>query len=376
MAGRGTAGLATPPRTTGVVELDPVVDRRWDEYVSAHPDGLVYHHSRWLRCLQREYGRRALGLAVVGPEGRVGGVLPLLETQGLPLRRARAISGRRLASLPRTPLAGPVADGREQLTELLRAAVERLRTRPGAQLQLKMAEPALDGLLDGLTGYPWRLSYVLELPDDAERVRFGNSRNHSRIRSGVNRAVRSGVRVREARSPAEVRAWYALYLNTMRHHIVPPRPLRLFEAMWEELRPHGLMRLLLAERQGELVAGSVLLMLGRTVFYAFNGALRSAFAHRPNDVLQWEAIHDAARAGHRRYDLGEVVEHHEGLADFRRKWSAQPRRLYRYYHPAPAHPPDPGDGGLGPARRAAHAAWRRVPLGVTSLAGDRLFRYL
>jgi Acetyltransferase (GNAT) domain len=356
-----------------VVEIDPTTDERWDRYVVAHEDGLVYHHSGWLRALRREYGQQPVGLAIAGDSGELRGVLPLMATRGLPLLRTGGNTGRRLASLPRTPVAGPLADDPEGLAALVAAAVDR--TPSNAQLQLKLLEPRLDGL-PRVVGHPWRLTYVLELPDRPENVRFGNSRNHATVKRAVNKAHRAGVRVRAAETVAELRAWYVLYLDTMRHHVVPPRPLRLFMAAWQEMRPQGTMRLLLAERHGELLAGCVMLQLGSTVFYGFNGVRRDALEHRPNDAIHWEAIHAACADGFRRYDFGEVVERHVGLTRFKAKWGTDPRRLHRYYFPAPEEPPETGDAEQGTLSRAATRAWGRLPLRVTATAGDVIYRFL
>jgi CelD/BcsL family acetyltransferase involved in cellulose biosynthesis len=120
----------------------------------------------------------------------------------------------------------------------------------------------------------------------------------------------------------------------------------------------------------------MILAHGATAFYAFNGVRRSALAVRPNEVVQWEAIHRAVRDGRTRYDLGEVVERHAGLADFKRKWGAEPRRLQRLYFPAPDHAPDPGRDKAGRLREAAERAYARAPLALTAFIGDRLYRYL
>src|SRR5262249_49914574 len=146
------------------------------------------------------------------------------------------------------------------------------------------------------------------------------------------KAARLGVRVRPAETERELRGWYELYLDTMRWFVVPPRPYRFFELAWEHLRPQGLLRLLFAGRTeggtATLGGGSLFLMFGQTVFYAFNGRRREELALRPNDALQWQAIHDACTAGFRRYDLGEVTHDRRGLADFKGKWGAEPRHLY------------------------------------------------
>ncbi len=361
-------------------EVDPSTDPRWDAYVATHRDGVVYHRSGWLRALERESGRAPIALALEGGDGSLHGVLPLMATSGLPFGRGGDVAGRRLASLPRTPVAGPLADDRDGLALLVQGARDRLE--PRARLQLKLAGPHLDGVDPQVRGVRWRESYSRQLPRAGEELRFGTSRNHARIRSKVKLAMRDGVSVRRAERLGDVRSWYRVYLSTMREHLVPPRPWRLFVALWEVLAPRGEMRLLLAERGGELLAGSVLLMASSTVFYAFNGSRRSAWTLHPNDVLQWRAMQDAANDGFSRYDLGEVPEGDDGLAHFKRKWGAQATRLYRYGFPPPpvvrddAVMPAGAEHVRGVVRALAQRAWRRVPLPATALAGRLVFRYL
>ena len=373
-ARRPSESSSSSQRELRLGEIDPSTDVRWDVYVSAHAEGLVYHTSAWLRVLRREYGQPAVGLVLEDAAGRLQGVLPLMATKGLPLGLGGSLAGRRLSSLPRTPVAGPLADDRDGLARLVRGAVQR--TPPGSQLQLKPAEANLDGLVDQVVGQRWRVTYLLDLPDRPEQLRFGNSRSNARVRSGINLAVRHGVAVRRADSIADVRAWYRLYLETMRHHAVPARPLRLFEAMWEELRPRGMMRLLLAERERELLGGSIILMFGSSAFYAFNSVMRSALFLRPNDLLQWHAISDACTDGYRKYDLGEVPEGSEGLAHFKRRWASQQRCLQRYSYPAPTQRRDRLDSEPGPLARIMARGWRAVPLEVTHAVGRFVYRYL
>lgn len=354
-----------------VVEVDPHADLRWEKLVCRHADGLVYHHPAWLATIEAAYGHELVALACEDAEGRLLGVLPLFRSQTV-------LGGRKLSSLPHTPVAGPLGDEAARAA-LVAAALERARLRPSSSLELKLPAASLEGI-PGVAGVAGDETYVLELPTDPERLRFGNSRNHSRIRWAVNKATKLGVRVRPAETLADLRAWYRLYLETMRRHAVPPRPLRFFLAAWERLRPLGLMRLLLAEQEGSraggLLAGSVLLMCGQTVFYAYNGRSERELALRPNDVIQWSAIREAAATGYSRYDLGEVTPSQQGLAEFKSKWGAEPRRLHRYYSPAPS--PSGWDWleQGRPLRRLGEAAWQRLPLPATARLGGLLHRLL
>jgi hypothetical protein len=362
-----------------VVDIDPRSDPRWEEFVGAHEDALVYHHPAWLDALSREYGQQPIGLACEVGDDELRGVLPLFRSRGLPFRVEGQGAGPRLSSLPRTPIAGPLAADQDALRALLAAAVDRVRRDAGVRLQLKVEGRTLDGLIEGLEGVPWLPTYVLELPDDPDALRFGNSRNHARIAWAVGKAGKRGVEVRSAENEEDLRAWYRLYLETMRFHAVPARPYRFFAELWTLLRPRGLMRLLVAELRertsSRIVAGSIFLMFGRTVSYAYTGARSHELYLRANDVIQWHAIRAAVEAGFRRYDLGEVAEADAGLVDFKRKWGAEPSLLYRYYHPPLG---EEGTGTLesgGRVRALAGAVWRRLPLSVTAALADRVYRY-
>jgi len=365
-----------------VTEVDPRTEPDWDAFVLAHPRALVYHHSAWLQALEREHGSAPICLACKDDAGRTRGVMPLLPTRGLPFHLGGAVTGRRLSSLPRTPVAGPLALDRSAELALVQAAIRGVRAWPGHTLQLKLASDELGGLVEGLAIVPWRLTYVLDLPECPTQLRIGGSRHQAHhVRWSVNKAARQGVQVRVAESEDELRAWYGLYLDSMRWHVVPPRPYRLFQACWEQLRPLGLMRLLLAEQHDSgrraLVAGSVFLMLGQTVCYAFNGWLRQGAALHANDTILWRAIHDASAEGFRHMDFGEVSADNAGLAEFKHKWGAEPRRLYHCYYPAPrAAEMDPYEIGRFGANRLLSELWHTVPLRATVPVGDWIYSRL
>jgi len=168
-----TSGVASSrPDGLRVVEVDPASDGRWDAFVATHPEALVYHHSSWLQALAHEYPQQVMTLLCEDVGGRTHGILPLIQTRGLPLKLTRGghMTGRRLSSLPRTPVAGPVASSAAAAGKLLDAAIERARAAE-SQLEIKTETEELDGLARGLVRTPWRLTYTLNLPSANEELR-------------------------------------------------------------------------------------------------------------------------------------------------------------------------------------------------------------
>jgi hypothetical protein len=189
-----------------------------------------------------------------------------------------------------------------------------------------------------------------------------------------------GVTVRPAQSEADLRQWYGTYLEAMRRNVVPPRPYRFFAALWKTLRPAGMMEVLVAEYgagpKKKIIAGSVFLIFGRTVSYAFSGMCREYGSLRANDAIQWQAISAACQKGFHWFDFGEVPDGHDHLAKFKSKWGAQPTRLYRYVTPAP---PAPKSGKVGSPYNIgsfSRAIWQYVPLKLTEWIGDQIYRRL
>jgi lipid II:glycine glycyltransferase (peptidoglycan interpeptide bridge formation enzyme) len=195
------------------------------------------------------------------------------------------------------------------------------------------------------------------------------------VNRAVHKAKKFGIQVRDADSEEDLAKWYQFYLLTMRHNAVPPRSYRFFKSLWSSLKAEGHMQLLVAEKterggDRKMIAGSVLLQFGQTVFYAFTGCEPGNWRLHPHDILQIEAIRGACRAGYRWYDFGEVPEEHEALMQFKTKWGGAPKPFYRYYYPAPLKQLWDRPGGLG---KSVRRLWRCLPAPVTAVVGDWLY---
>lgn len=366
--------------TVRVIECEPLTDPRWLSFVLQHPERTIYHHPAWIRVLEDEFAQAGEHLACQTSDGQLVAVLPMLRTKGMPFNFGGHYGSRRLASLPRTPIAGPLSNHEAFTAMLLREAIARTSRSPGVQLQIKTSTGGFESLTDGIVCRPWRHSYILDLrnqPKDGFRIPDGKQR--AKIKWSIQKSARLGVTVRVAEDISDLRKWYGLYLQTMRRSVVPPRPLRFFMGLWHVLRPLGVMELLVAEQvldgKPRILAGSIYFGFGDTVSYAFNGMDRNFGSSRANDAITWHAINEACQRSFQFFDFGEVPDGHADLAKFKNKWGAEPKRLYRYYSmsvsDAVTVQKDPGYWS-----RFLRSLWTRIPVTTTAWLGEKIYQYL
>ena len=356
-----------------IVELDPQTDPRWESLMKRLPASVIYQHPAWLGVLEEAYGYTPMHLACEDASGQVRGVLPLFYRRGLR-------TGRLYASLFDSPIAGPLADDDQTSIALIQAAIERIHSQSSTQFQLKVKSTSLDSLVDSVVGVPLYETYELALPE-----RFDLLHLDSRIKWSVNKATRLGVETRPAETIGDLRAWYGLYLQTMRRLVAIPKPYRFFELAWQRLHPQGLLRLLLAEHveagQRRLLSGFLFLQWGHSISHIFTGWRREDQALRPNDLLHWQAIQEACAKGFRCYDFGNVRVGDQGLIQFKSKWGAEAKVIYRYSYPAAssdavvapvvrAPASVSSQPGRSAVRQLIHPLWQHLPIKAIGLVGD------
>lgn len=356
------------------------VDNEWIDFISRMSDATIYHHPAWLKILEDETGQQIIRLICRDGDKKLVGILPLQYTKGFPLGLGGVLASKRLSSLPRTPIGGPLVENNIIGEMLIRKAIEIARKDNNkCLLQVKSYDDTLHNKIFNLSRYFWRETYLAKIPSTQKEIRFGNSKNHSGIKWAVNKALQNNIKARYSCSEGDLIRWYELYAETMRFHAVPARSIYFFRSIWKHLMPLGLAQLILAESEEKnkagIIAGSILLRYKKIMVHAFNGSKRNAFDLRPNDLLHWTAIHDAQREGFEYYDLGEVAEGHEGLASYKKKWASEKRPLYHFYYPEPDIIVKKSLGGrniLGVRRKL----WNFLPLKVTTIIGQKVCNYL
>jgi peptidoglycan pentaglycine glycine transferase (the first glycine) len=123
-----------------------------------------------------------------------------------------------------------------------------------------------------------------------------------KTRYNVRLAARRGVTVRPG-AIADLDLFYRIYAETAQRDDFLIRPREYYVDFWGSFLEAGLAHLLLAEVEGEAVAGLILFTLGPTAWYMYGASSGRHRKRMPNNLLQWEAVRRAKAAGCTLYDL-------------------------------------------------------------------------
>jgi peptidoglycan pentaglycine glycine transferase (the first glycine) len=281
----------------------------WDELVAATPGGHVLQSWAWGE-LKARFGWRVQRLAV---DGALAQVLFRSLPGGLGT----------IAYVPK----GPLADYSEGSS--FRAFLDAIRpvARRERAVCLKI-EPDLEddpALTEQLQAFGFRPSpqeiqprrtILVDLTPDPEALL---RRMKQKTRYNIRLAARKGVTVR-AGSEADLTPFYELMETTAQRDGFGIHTRAYYEAAHYLFVPAGEGRLLLAEYEGQLLAGLVVLGSGGsgrggTACYMYGA---SSDEHRnlmPTYILQWEAMLWAKEQGHQAYDLWGVPDEDEATLE-------------------------------------------------------------
>jgi CelD/BcsL family acetyltransferase involved in cellulose biosynthesis len=345
--------------TSCTIRSSPEAPAGWRELV--RKTGSFYHEPAWIDGLARCFGMPAHYVSAQAG-GELVGALPLLEVPAL-------LGRRRLVSLPFSYAAGPISTEPAVVALLQGAGRELAVARRISRVEIKHLGPHPDLVphFERLLSYS---TYRVNTSDGPEAV---FSRLHqSTVQRGIRRARKQGVSVARGESRDDWAEMARLQEHTSHGHGLPSPPRRFFQELCASLQASGLADLYLARVAGALAAGIVVWKGTREWIYAFGASVPRLLEHRPNHLLIWTAIEEAARAGVV-FDLGRAAPSQHGLVEFKVRWGGVPHPLaYDYW---------PKAGGLNTQRRdagpldVAARVWRRLPFPIAR-RGSFLYRYL
>jgi peptidoglycan pentaglycine glycine transferase (the first glycine) len=145
----------------------------------------------------------------------------------------------------------------------------------------------------------FRNTMVIDLQLDKDQL-LANMKQKTRY--NIRLATRRGVSVRPG-SAKDLELMFKMYAETSVRDGFTIRNADYYLSLWKDFISAGMAEPLLAEVDGEPVAGVIIFRFGGRAWYMY-GMSRAAHREKmPNYLLQWEAILRAQAAGCEEYDL-------------------------------------------------------------------------
>jgi CelD/BcsL family acetyltransferase involved in cellulose biosynthesis len=339
--------------------------RAWSTALEQPLRDSLYYRQEWLDLLAALYGYHVNVLTRTGPQGEITGFLPLCPLQS-------ALRGRRLVALPFSDHCPLLAQDDATANQLVDQAICLAQQQGAKYLELRAGtHHVLAGRAD-LAEANLYVRWLLALDRDPAAVWAGLRKP---VQRQIEKSRKSGLQVRTAERREDMRHYYRLHLRTRtKKHGMPTQPEPFFLALWDAFAATGDLHLLLAESDGVMVAGMLLLASGSTVRYAY-GASDDRYLHlAPNNLLMWTAIAWACTQGYRSLDLGRTARDNQGLMEFKRRWGATSEPLPYYYYPQAAGLAATSESSW--TYRALTGCWKRLPLPAAKALGAHLYKHL
>jgi GNAT acetyltransferase-like protein len=331
----------------------------WRAFAATH--GTFYHRPEWVERLSATY-RFQVEYFSARSEGRLVGLLATARVPAL-------LGPKRLVSLPFSYAAGPLALESSTAAALSESARARAR-----ELRIGRVEIKSRSEYPPAPGFQRTSHYsTYEVSTEGGTAAIWGRLHPSSTQRSIRKGEKAGVVARRGESPAEWLIMAELEERTAHGHGLPAPPRRFFLEACRELQRAGLADLYIAFTRENAPAAAITVWKGsRSWIYGFGASEAGYLELRPNHVLIWTAMQDAA-AAQCSFDLGRAAPEQTGLVEFKRRWGGQPLPLAYDYWPEP--------GGLNVARRdrgsvaAMGAVWSRLPARLARL-GSGLYRYL
>lgn len=287
-----------------------LVDDRaiWNTFVSSSPWGHILQSWEWGEIKARS-GWEPVRLALSDETGLVAAAQALVRS--LPYGVGR------LAYVPK----GPVLDYADArlLSETL-SALRLLSVQRGVislKIEPEVVEPspvpsALEqaGLVPA-SPVQMRSTIWVDLTAPEEEIL---ARQKQKTRYNTRLAERKGVQVR-AGAASDIADWYRMYRVTAERDGFSIHPEEYYRTVLEELQPPGMAELLLAEHEGDLLAGIIVFSFGPEAQYMYGASSNEKRNLMAPYLLQWRGMQWAKARGARIYDLWGIPDRLEESED-------------------------------------------------------------
>lgn len=335
---------------------------QWDDFVSSHPGGSIYHTTAWMHVIQKTYRYEPLYI-YLERGGEIRACLPIFRMKNL-------FFGERFSTVPMAATCNPLGDD-EDLVKLM----DDFRKRAGAENEFSWEIRADERFLFQLPGpHDSTSKYVTHRLDLGRTLdEIWNSFHQGQIVRSIRKARRSSLDLVRVQSRNDVSKFYRLYLHMRKQNGLLPMPLSFFLNLWDEFEPLGQIEIHLARLDSRPVSGILLLKFCDTVIYEYGATETHALSARPSQLLLWKGIEDAHAEGYQWFDFGRTSLDNNGLITFKDRWGTSRVQLVSFQIPGEGSVDRLREGHL--SKMAMQVVINNSPDWLCQRLGSWLYRY-
>ncbi len=327
----------------------------WDNYVANHPEGSIFHTTKWKKAIEGAFGHRSFYF-FLEQQGEIKGILPLFQLKSF-------IFGNILSSVPFAAYGGVLADSTAVFEQLLSKAKEITQKLNADYLELKFQkEKNLD-----FPGTDIYFTFIKELSSN-------NDENFKAIPRKQRRMVRIGIKsgLEAIFSKDYLDDFYELFAINVNRLGTPVYSKKWFTTLFDVLGDES--ELLVIQREGKIISGVISFYYKDTVLPYYAASLVESRKYAPNDFQYWELMRHAVEKGYRFFDFGRSKKG-TGHFNYKRHWGFEPTPLnYKFYLNKLSELPELNP--LNPKYKWKIEAWRKLPLSITKIIGPHLVKYI
>jgi len=337
-------GLSTIPWEAGAA--------LWRSILNRFGGATFYHCEPWIESVREAYAMR-LEVATLHRDGE-------LRAAGV-FARSKGLFSTRLTALPFSDCAGPLAIDEPARAEFMR---ELASSNPGTSIEVRgSAGPERWQNVDCF-GH-WTLD--LKRPYKDINARFSRT-----VKGGIKRGVKDSLQIDRGTGIDYLKRFYDLQLETRRRLGVPPQPFKFFATVHEKFAGADNCEIWFARHQGRDHAGLVMLRGGDRLCYKWGARIENGHPGANHFLVAnlLEAYAETAAS----IDFGRCDMRNQGLVRSKSELGCESRALpYAFFPKAPGN--ISSEVLSGPAKLAS-VIFKRLPLPLTKLLGEALYRYI
>ena len=313
------------------MEARIITDRQqWNDFVANSVCCNITQSFEWGE-LAPHLGAEALRLGIVDEQGKLCAAMLILITRAPVLRRNYFYAPR-----------GPVIDDPDSpaLTVLLNFIKAQTRKHGAFMLKVEPSVPDNDTTWlaalqkQGFRPNPYavhvRHEWILDLRPDEKDILAGMK---EKWRYNVRLAARKGVTVRRGEGQADLDTFYRIYETTSERDQFFIHDKHHYEDVMRLYGADDRAALLLAEYEGQAIAGIIVLRYGRWSWYMYGASSNEYRNLMPNHLLQWNGMQWAKSQGCWYYNfrgIPDILEEGQelwGVYVFKRGFGGYPMRF-------------------------------------------------